>query len=616
MSHRLLGSKSTLPMTVNNTGFLLDRLGADCHDLQFLRELTQNSIEAILRTPSKKGEIVWDVDWITYDLEGTLKLCIVDNGVGMTGDEMVHYINQLSSSIEQQSLTGNYGVGAKIATATRNHAGTVYLSWKDSAGSLIHLWRDPDSGMYGLKQFEAVDDTYPYFISIEDEVKPELVSEHGTKILLLGNTESQNTVDPPSSDVPSPSRWISKYLNTRYFRFPDGIVIRAREGWQFPRSDKDRNVLRRVVGQEKYLSEHCESSGTVKLSGAEALWWLLKDEPALTNNSGFVESSGHLAALYQDELYEIATGRAGSARLQNFGVIFGYRQVVIYIRPESTETRRVTTNTARTLLLVYNEPLPWAEWAAEFRERMPQEIASLVEQKAAAASVADHSKSIKDRLKQILDLFKVSRYRPTADGDIRIDDQQKARGGQPRRQNESGTSSLGTSSSSGPEGGTAGGVYAIFEKEDGVPGRRVQADPFPEVQWISVRDGTRELGILEDRAARFLADQNMLHINADFRVFNDMVVKFMKDLGGNPALKEAVEDAVHAWFEQALVEVVIGVQALRNAKEWSVADIQKALSEEALTAAALPRYHVHNAVRRELGSRLGKFESNAAAAVR
>ena len=38
-----------LEMTVSNIGFLLDRLGQDCHPLQFLRELTQNSIEAINR---------------------------------------------------------------------------------------------------------------------------------------------------------------------------------------------------------------------------------------------------------------------------------------------------------------------------------------------------------------------------------------------------------------------------------------------------------------------------------------------------------------------------------------------------------------------------------------
>src|SRR2546422_5637051 len=107
-------SKETLPLTVRDIGFLLDRLGEDCQPLQFLRELTQNGIEAIGRTKGGQGGIVWDVDWTHYDLEGVYKLCIVDNGDGMTGDEMVRFINQLSSSLGKQSVQGNYGVGAKI----------------------------------------------------------------------------------------------------------------------------------------------------------------------------------------------------------------------------------------------------------------------------------------------------------------------------------------------------------------------------------------------------------------------------------------------------------------------------------------------------------------------
>ncbi|MDP8980052.1 MAG: ATP-binding protein [Acidobacteriota bacterium] len=599
------GGKTTLPMTVKNTGFLLDRLGEDCHPLQHLRELTTNSIEAILRTDGKTGEIVWDVDWITYDLETVYKLSIIDNGIGMTGDEMVEYINQLSSSVSEQSLSGNYGVGAKIATATRNHAGVMYLSWKSAQGALIHLWRDPESGTYGLKQFDGKDQSFPYYITLEDEVKPDIIREHGTKIILLGNTPSQNTMDSPP-DTPSPSRWISKYLNTRYFRFPKGVSIKVREGWEYPRTDRDRNNLRGITGQERYLNEHCEAKGTVKLPDAVASWWVLRDEPALGNNSGHIESAGHVAGLYQDELYEVITGRAGSAKLQNFGVIFGHRQVVIYVEPKSTQQKRVTTNTARTMLLVNNEPLPWTDWAFEFREKMPEEIKALVDQKAAASSVADHSKSIRERLKQILDLFNVSRYRPMIDGDVRIDEQNTTRGGKPRSE---GTTTSGSGpSQSGGEGGTAGGVYSIFQKEGGTPGRRVQSDIFPEVRWISVKDGTRDIGMLEDRAARFLEDQNKLLINADFRVFKDMVGKFLQSLGGNEAFRDAVEDAVHGWFEQTLVETIIGVQALKNAKEWSLQDIEKALSEEALTTAVMPRYHVHNSVKRELGSRLGKLD--------
>jgi hypothetical protein len=597
-------------MKVKNTGFLLDRLGEDCHPLQYLRELTTNAIEAILRTPKQTGEVVWDVDWITHDLEGEYKLCITDSGDGMTGPQMVEYINQLSSSGAEQSMSGNYGIGAKIATATRNHHGVMYVSWRGGQGALIHLWKDTVTGAYGLKQFRTNSGEYQHFMCVEDEVKPSIIADHGTKVVLLGNSESQDTMQAPLN-VASPSRWISKYLNTRYYRFPKGISVKAREGWQNPRADKDRNVTRTITGQEPYLKDHAVSSGRVKLTNATANWWILKDEPALGNNSGFVESAGHMAALYQDELYELVTGRSGTARLQNFGVIFGYRQVVIYVESASTPERKLTTNTARTMLLVNNELLPWADWAIEFRDNMPKEISALIAEKAAAASVADHSKSIRERLKQVLDLFKVSRYRPSPDGPFLIDDQTLARGGQPKRENltaQSGSGGHGTG-----EGGTAGGVYAIFEKENGKSGDRVQPDLFPSVNWISTKDGTRTPGDLEDRAARFLIEQNRLLINADFRVFTDMISKFTKDLGGNPALYEVVEDAVHGWFEQALIETVIGIQALRNSKEWSVAALEAALSDEALTTAVMPRYHVHNSVKRELGSKLGKLEVTAPA---
>jgi hypothetical protein len=209
-------SKSTnekpLPMTVDNIGFLLDRLGQDCHPLQFLRELTQNSIEAINRSGGK-GEIVWDVDWATYDLEGIQKLSITDNGDGMTGDEMVRFINQLSSSVSSQSMLGNYGIGAKIAAATRNPHGVVYVSWKDGHGNMIQMYRDKD-GQYGLKQWEYKDGSFGHYMPVEDDVKPAVIKGHGTKVVLLGKNDSDNTMEA-GEGVSSPSRWISKYLNTR-----------------------------------------------------------------------------------------------------------------------------------------------------------------------------------------------------------------------------------------------------------------------------------------------------------------------------------------------------------------------------------------------------------------
>jgi hypothetical protein len=192
-------AENTLPLLVHNVGFLLDRLGEDCHPLQFLRELTQNAIEAILKTNEKTGQIVWDVDWTSFDLgdRSAFKLSITDSGCGMSGTEMCQFINHLSSSGSIQSSDGNYGVGAKVAAATRNHAGLIYLSWTQGKGSMIHLWRNPDTKQYGLRQIERPDGSFAHWAELDDAVKPEIIGDHGTKIILFGNAAEQDTMTAP-----------------------------------------------------------------------------------------------------------------------------------------------------------------------------------------------------------------------------------------------------------------------------------------------------------------------------------------------------------------------------------------------------------------------------------
>ena len=425
----------------------------------------------------------------------------------------------------------------------------------------------------------------------------------------MGNDLDDDTMEAPQ-EAASPSRWVARYLNTRYFTFPKGIIVKAREGWEYPRSNTDTNILRRVTGQKEYLDKHTSASGTVELSSARAHWWILKDEKALTQNSGFVASSGHMAALYQNELYELATGRSGTARLQLFGVIFGSNRVVIYVEPKNGNEHNLSSNTARTHLIMDEEPLPWADWANEFREKLPEEIKDLMEEVTAGSTSRDHKQAIKDRLKQIRDLFKLSRYRRTPTGDLSV--AQDTPGGDQSSDKDT-TNKSRKGSGKSRRRGRAGDIYALFAVDDGEPGEEVLADIDPDVTWIKLEDGTRQPGDLEDRAAKYLADQNRILINADFRVFTDMIDRWHERYYEVPgAARSKIEEVVREWFEQALIETILGVQALSGSQEWTTENIARAWSEEALSASVMQRYHIDNNVKRALGARLGSLKEKSA----
>ena len=51
-------------LAVANPTFLLERLGSECTDLQGLRELTVNGLDAIATLGTDRpGQVVWDLDW-------------------------------------------------------------------------------------------------------------------------------------------------------------------------------------------------------------------------------------------------------------------------------------------------------------------------------------------------------------------------------------------------------------------------------------------------------------------------------------------------------------------------------------------------------------------------
>lgn len=590
----------TVPMKVDNMGFLLDRLAADCAPLQFVRELTVNSIEAIVAGVEKTGEILWDVDWMQHKITGRFKLCIIDTGTGMTGPEMVKYINHLACSGRTQSIDQNFGVGAKIAAATQNQAGIIYLSWKDGKGAMIHLWRNPDDGTYGLRPLELPNGKFDSWAPVSDDLKPTQIKNHGTVVVLLGNEQDHDTINAPNG-ASSPSRWIARYLNSRFFRFPEGVSVRAREGWNSDSSDT--NVARKVNGSKEFLERHKLSNGEVDLGDAVAHWWLLKDSSAISQSSGANLPGGHCAALHKNELYELHSGRGGTVLLQKFGVLLGHRRVVIYVEPK-VSSGSITTDTARSRLIINGEALPWTEWCESFRENLPEEINKMMNELAEADNSDDHEKSIKDRLREISDLYRLRKYRPARNGSLSIKDDSEW-DGQPQPSNRA--SNTGTSIGSMNRGGSGerkvrapGDVYSIFLKDDGINGEEVQDHFEVTVKWVAPDELASD-----DRAAQYVPEKRTLLINREFRVFTDFIERWQSKYSKTAGAASVVTNVVREWFEQTLREVIYSAEFFRGEFEWTEDSMESLLSQEALTAAVLPRYHTEMAVRKALSIKLG-----------
>lgn len=600
--------EKTLPMGVANIGFMLERLGRDCDDLQFLRELTQNALQAGAKT------IVWDADWTIWQATGGYKLCVVDDGCGMTAEEMLRYINHLSSSTHLQAHDGNFGVGAKVAAATRNPAGVIYQSWKDGKGAMIQLWRDPVTDEYGLRQFGLPNGQFNYWVPLDDKAKPKEISEHGTKVTLLGHEPDTDTMKAPEG-VATPSRWVNRHLNGRYFRFPADVEVKAREGWEADPGDTKRNLLRTVRGQKSFLDQHSDESGIVELPEGRIHWWILSNTDSRRDVSEVV-NTGHFASLYQDELYELRTGRSGVTRLHQFGIIFGHDRVVLYAEPLNGSARPLSANTARTQLLRNGLPLPYADWAVEFRANMPQEIKDHMDAVIAGTGSSSHRDSIAERLKSYARLFRLSRYRLRSDGTRTISDPIF-----PRRQPSQTPETMKESDNATPQrtrkpSDPIGPMLAALLADEGELGDRESSDEqdLPSVSWVSLEAGSRAPDFLADRAAVYIFEDNMIQANADFRVFTDMADYWCDEYGVERGNK-AIVDVVHEWFEQALVETVVGCQALQGERLWSPDDIKKALSEESLTATVMQRYHVANSIKRTLGAKMGSLKERGAGSV-
>jgi hypothetical protein len=575
--HRVAGT----PITVHNSSFALSRLAADCDPLQFLRELTQNALEAL----DGPGEVVWGVDRWTLEAQVAPKLCVYDTGCGMTGKDLAAKVGQLFSSGHTQGLTANFGVGAKIAVLPSNPHGVVYQSWRDGEGAKLCMYRDGDE--WSIRTWGAGELFTPVGLT---EAPPAIQrAGHGTLVTLLGTSaEDDTTRRPDGAGHLAATSWLVKYLNSRYLELPSGSCVRA------ARTDGSDQSTRTLVGQRAFLDENADASGLVDLieGGLTARWWVLKEDVA-RRHASYHNASGHIAFILDNELYEVsAPGNASYARLRNCGVSFGYQRVVIYFALREGNSATLISDTARSRLRLDGDSLPWDRIEEAFLASLPAELKTHVEASAPRTSSTDLNDALKTRLGPVLTALGIERYRPDANGA----ECGSHGGGLPGGVTRTGANEAGGGAgASGPDGGRAGTTDTVSGTDTAV--RRVANHAFPQIQWLREADGTRTPEDLVDRAASWDRVANRILVNGDFRGFTSVEAYWNAQASGRAGAETTIRATLEMEVSLALAEAVLSARSLQaNRTHWNGEHRDTLLSDEALTLVAMQRRGLQDAI--------------------
>ena len=585
--------------------FQTELLGREVGPYKQYRELLKNGFEAIEAFRAANA-VVNDSDGGTIttveeDFEGRIeiirdryyldryeiaKIAFVDNGIGMNEAEVRRYFSTLFASGKAHGIGRNHGIGAKIASAKWNPYGVEIRSWRDGVGVMARLRYDDEIAEYGLERFDLGDgqqsDVFPLAGSPDETLmKPGLIKEHGTCIVLLGTALEHDTTVKPNDQYTHAGFWLHQAINNCFYRTPGDVGIVARvheiEGKIFSRT---------LYGHEPFFVKNAIAHGSHEMS-TSVVHWIILDE----SKSDFLRSSGqalyqacsgykkfgHVAVVYDNELFDLEVKDDAIPTLQRFGIVAGHNNVVLYIEPKPQ--LGLTMNLVRTALVsATGDPLPWSEWAREFYESMPEDLRSYVESKMQSGGKSDRDYLI-EQISKHLDLLSIKGKSVASPA----------------------TTSVET-------------VRGRESATDRVKTPRTPRDPRPAprlgdadngtrlLEWIpTVFWGTNEDG-LKNRAGRFTPESKSLILNGDFPVYVSLLEEARSLIVEDKRAKHEsrLETIVRRPYMLQVVWTLLSAMHFRNLEGWVGAEFDKLISPESITASVLPRKHLIDEIRRNV----------------
>lgn len=639
-------------MSVGGVQHLIERAYRESGQLQYLRELYVNAIEA------GATRVEFGPEWQAVERDGVYRLMVADNGCGMNAEQLLQFLNTFGGGGKPiGDAHENYGVGSKTSLLPWNHNGVVVISWTADApeGAMVWLMRDAETGEYGAKKFvtangDVVEVVVPF--AEWSVVRPDWILDHGTVVICLGNQATEHTFLGKGGE--GDIKGIAAYLNKRIWEVPEGVEVyvqelRLEKSSEWPRSlaeaqgKGDRRWNRRKVRGARHFVEYEKrnadddetTSGELADAGVELLsdgtaihWYLWSGERPKVHS--YAQKSGFIAALYRNELYDTQTH---VSNFRTFGITHSSVRgnlTLIAVPPKTDGTTGVYPDTARNALKIQGskragEPLPWSDWGQEFAQRLPTAIRKALASAGSASTGTLQDQSWRTRL---VDRFgarwKALRWFLDPKGTANADADQPGgtRGGPGSGAGTAGTSGGGGAGNGPGATGAPQGAFTWAQQPRAAGGGPARAETakggLPEYEW-TVRS---ELDESESYGAAWCPPSKdrpfgLVQIARDFPSIVEVKKHWQEQYPDH--LGDRIAQIVEDVYAQAMVARVAHSEQFASDKGWGRTRVESELrSLSALTMALLgllSEDHVIASRISGLGARRSPLAARSSAAV-
>lgn len=182
-----MANKGQIGVTTENIFPVIKQFLYSDHEI-FLRELVANAVDASqkMKAIASNGDFKGELGELKVRVEldeAAKTLKIIDNGIGMTDEEIDRYINQIAFSsageflekYKDQNIIGHFGLGFYSAFMVAKKVTIESLSWKDGAKGVI--WSCEGNPEFEMGPCEKADRGTVITLYLDDEA----AKDYGTK---------------------------------------------------------------------------------------------------------------------------------------------------------------------------------------------------------------------------------------------------------------------------------------------------------------------------------------------------------------------------------------------------------------------------------------------------